>query len=201
MRARHAHFIAPMLAAPIVAALDEKARGRCQRVVRRTVGRDFAVAVIVDAHIQPDFRHPLGVAHGAGPGADHFLRRAPAALNDDQSVDQLPLPIGAPARFAPGQRRQRRNDRPHMVFRHHRIAECRLDPPDAEHDGGLDAEIPLDARQQRRVLRRFLLAGGNFPVGGDAVEILPELQAEFGLIADRLKPGRVGHAVARMTRV
>src|SRR5215472_2467639 len=59
-RAGHAHFVAPMLAASIAAALDEIAgRGR-KRVVRRAVGRNLAVAVIVDAEMEPDFRHPLG---------------------------------------------------------------------------------------------------------------------------------------------
>lgn len=34
-------------------------------------------------------RHELDVAHGAGPGADHVLRRRVAGLQDAQCGDQL----------------------------------------------------------------------------------------------------------------
>jgi hypothetical protein len=71
--------------------------------------------------------------------------RGPAALDDHQRVDELLLPIGAAARLGPGQRRQRRDHRPHMVLFHDRIAECRFDAPYAEHEGALDAKIVLDA--------------------------------------------------------
>src|ERR1700692_5123819 len=74
-----------------------------------------------------------------------------------------------------------------MVFFHDGIAECRLDAPDPEHEGGLDAKILFDAGKKPRVLLRFFFTGGNVPVGGGAVEILPELLVEFGLIADRFK--------------
>ena len=64
----------------------------------------------------------------------------------------------------------------------------------------LDAEIFFDAGKQRRVLLGFLPAGDDAPVGDAAVEVLPELFVEFGLVADRLKPGHVG-THPRMTRV
>ena len=79
---RHVHFMAPVLAAPVFPALDEIAGGRSERVVRRAERRNLAVAIVVDTDMQPDLRHPLGVAHGAGPGADHLLWRAPTALHD-----------------------------------------------------------------------------------------------------------------------
>ena len=180
-----------MFAAPVFAALDKKTRRRAERVVRRAERRNLAVAVIVDAEMQPDLRHPLGMAHGAGPGADHFRGRTPAALNNLQRVDQFVFPIFAPARLAPGERGQRGDDGPHMVFLHKRIAIGRFDAPDAEHDRALDAEIPFDAGKQRRKFLGLLLAGDDAPVGDPAVEILPELLVEFGLIADRLKPGGV----------
>ena len=190
-----------MLAAPVFAALDEVARRRAERVVRRPERRDLAVAVIVDAGMEPDFGHPLSVAHGARPRADHFCRRTPALLNDGQRVDQLGFPVFAPPRLGPCQRRQRGNDRPHVVLLHQRIAEGRLDAPDAEHDRGLDAIVALDARKQRRVLFCLRPAGDDAPIGNAAIEILPELLVELGLIAERFKPGRVGPHGAHDARV
>ena len=113
-----ADLIAPMLAAVILAAVEQIARAGAERVVGLAERRDAAVLVVVHADIEPDFRHPLRVAHRAGPGAAHFLRRAPAAVDDFQRVDQLGFPIGAAARFVPGQRCQRRKDRAHMVLLH-----------------------------------------------------------------------------------
>ncbi len=45
---------------------------------------------------------------------------------------------------------------------------------------------------RRRVFFRLLPAGDDAPVGDAAVEILPELFVEFGLVADGLEPGHVG---------
>ena len=69
-----------------------------------------------------------------------------------------------------------------------------LDAPDAEHDRGRNAVILLDAREQRRIFLGDLAAGDDAPVGDAAIEILPELLAEFGLVADFLEPGHVGLA-------
>ncbi len=55
--------------------------------------------------------------------------------------------------------------------------------------------------KKRRELLRLLLAGDDAPVGDATVEILPELFVEFGLIADRLKPGGVGTYPAHDPRV
>src|SRR5436853_91399 len=119
------------------------------------------------------------MAHRARPGADHLLRRSPAFLDDAQRVDQLGLPIRAPARLAPGKRGECGKHRPRVVLLHDRIAERRLDAPQAEDDSALDAEILLDPREQRRVGLRALLSGLNAPVGDAAVEILPELLVEL----------------------
>ena len=123
--AGRAHLVAPVLAAPVFAAIDQIARARAERVVRPAERIDLAVAVIVETDVEPDFRHPLAVAHRAGPGADHLLRFAPALLHDAHRIDQLGLPIGAPARLAPGERRERRKHRARVVLLHDRIAEGR----------------------------------------------------------------------------
>src|SRR6201999_2126000 len=54
-----ADFVAPVFAAMILAAIDEKARGRAERIVRFSERRYPAVMVVVDADIEPDLRHPL----------------------------------------------------------------------------------------------------------------------------------------------
>src|ERR1700722_20399409 len=101
-RRRHPHFETPAFAAPVFAAFDEKARRRGERIVRRPIRENAAVAVIVDTDVEPHFWHPLSVTHGAGPGTNHLLGRGHAALHDDQRIDEFTLPVGAPARFGPG---------------------------------------------------------------------------------------------------
>ena len=176
-----------MLAAAILAAVHQVTRGRGERIVRAAERADLAVAVVVHAHVEPDFRHPLRVAHGARPGAAHLLGRAPTALDDDECVEQFLLPIGATARLAPRERRERGDDRAHVVLLHVRIAEGRFDAPEPEHDPAVDPVVLLDAGKERRVFLRLLLAGRDAPVGDAAIEILPELFVEFGLEAIELK--------------
>src|ERR1041385_9321337 len=79
-----------------------------------------------------------------------------------------------------------------MVLLHDRIAECRFDAPEPENDGAFDAEILLDAREERRVSLGALLTGLDAPVGDAAVDVLPELLIEFWLIADFAEHGCVG---------
>src|SRR6202161_3028626 len=59
---RRAHLETPMLAAPVIATVNEIARRGCERVVGRPIGRSLAIVIVVDAHMQLDFGHPLGVA-------------------------------------------------------------------------------------------------------------------------------------------
>ncbi len=120
--AGRADLVAPVLAAVPLAAIDQIFRRRSQRVVGAAERRDLAIAVVVEADIEPDFGHPLRVAHRAGPGAVHFLRGAPATLHDLHRVDQLGLPIGLAPRLVPGERRQRGKHRRHVVLLHQRIA-------------------------------------------------------------------------------
>src|SRR3954454_5068249 len=127
-----------------MAALNEVARGRTERVVRPPERIDAAVAVVIEADVQPHFRHPLGVAHRTGPGAVHLGRCRPATLDDHEGIEKFLLPIGPSARLAPGECGKRRDDRAHVVLLHIRIAIGGFDAPEPYYDGTLDAEILLD---------------------------------------------------------
>src|SRR5262249_42559892 len=98
---RQTDLITPGFPVAIVAAIDQEACGAAECIVRGAIRRDAAVVVEIDPHVQPYLRHPLGVSHGAGPGADHLLRVTPAAFDDDQSVEQLAFPVVASARLTP----------------------------------------------------------------------------------------------------
>ena len=189
--ARRAHFITPMFAAMIFAAIDQKARAGTQRIVGLAERRHPAVPVVIHADIEPDFRHPLGMPHRAGPRSPHLLRRAPAAIDDLQRVDQFGFPIGAAARFVPGERRQRGKYRPHMVLLHQRIAIGGFDTPQRQQRAALDAEILLDPRKQRLVLLQRFLAGDDAPVRDAAIDVLPDLLVEFRLLLHLLEHGHV----------
>ena len=90
---------------------------------------------------EPHLRHPLRVAHRARPRADHLRRRRPPALDDDERVEELALPVLPAARLVPGERRERGNDRTRVVPMDDRVAVGRLDAPEAEHDRGRDAVV------------------------------------------------------------
>jgi len=113
----------------------------------------------------------LRMAHRAGPGAAHLGRIAPAAFDDHERVEQFLFPIGAPARLAPGQGRERGKDRAEMILLHHWVAEGGFHSPQAEQGDGRDAIILLDAGKERREFLGALLAKGYAPFGDAAVEV------------------------------
>src|SRR4051794_34263065 len=141
----HTHLVTPMLAPAILAAFQKKACGRTERVVGAPEGTDLAVAVVVHADIEPDFRHPLGMAHGSRPGAAHLLRSAPAPLDDHECIEQFLFPIFLAPRFTPGKRSQGRKNEPHMVLLDIRIPIGGFNSPEPEHHRTVDPEILLDA--------------------------------------------------------
>ena len=181
-----------MFAAVVLAAIDQIARAGAQRIVGLAERRDAAVLVVVHADIEPDFRHPLGMAHRAGPGSAHFLRRAPAAVDDLQGVDQFGFPIGAAARLVPGERCERRKHRTHMVLLHQGIAIGGLDAPQRQQRAALDAKILFDPRKQRLVLPERFLARDDAPVRGAAIDVLPDLLVELRLLLHLPEHGHVG---------
>src|SRR5262249_39532336 len=151
------NLITPMFAAVILAAIDQIFRSRAERVIRLAKWRDLAVAVIVDADIEPNLRHPLRVTHGASPGAAPLLRRAPAALDNAHRIDQLAFPIGLAPWLVPGQCGKRRKYRAHVILLHQRIAVRGFDTPKGEQRAAFDAEIALDTIEQRGVVLQRLL--------------------------------------------
>ena len=129
----------------------------------------------------------------------------PAAVDDDQRVEQFGFPIAAPARLAPGQRGQRRDHRPHVFRIGHHVAEGGFHPPQAEHDVAVDAVILFDARQQVGIFLGAFLAGDDAPVRAAPVDVLPELLGEFRLrvdCANTLMSGveRIHHARVSLRR-
>ena len=132
------------------------------------------------------------MAHRAGPGAAHFLRRAPAAIDDLQRVDQLGFPIGAAARLVPGQCRERGKYRPHMVLLHQGIAIGGFNAPQRQQRAALDAKILLDPGEQRLVLPQRFAAVDDAPVRGAAVDVLPDLLVEFRLLLHLPEHAHVG---------
>ena len=201
-----------MLAAVILAAIDQILRGRAERIVGFAERRNLAVAVIVDADIEPDFRHPLRMSHRAGPRSAHLLRRRPAAIDDSERIDQFGFPIGLAARLVPGERGERGKHRAHVVLLHQRIAKGGFDAPQREQRAALDAEILFDPRKQRLVLLQGFLAGDDAPVGDAAIDVLPDLFVEFRLVPHlpehghvrldmphRAVPGRLRNALCQRT--
>src|SRR5258708_28927854 len=118
-----------MLVAVRLAAIEQRPRVRTSGSVGLAERRDPAVAVIVHPDIEPDYGHPLRVPNRAGPGAAQLLRRAPAAVDDFQGVDQFGFPIGTAARLVPRQRCERWKYRAHMVLLHQGIAKGGFDAP------------------------------------------------------------------------
>ncbi len=169
--------------------------------------------IVIDADIEPDFRHPLGMAHRTGPRSPHLLRRAPAAVDDPQRIDQFGLPIGLAARRIPGKCRERRKHRAHVVALYPGIAEGGFDAPQRQQRAALDAVIPFDPREQRLVFPQRFLAGGDAPVGDAAIDVLPGLLAELRLVPHLIEygdvrldaahdavPGRLGNAFCQRVR-
>ena len=156
--------------------------------------------------MQPDLRHPLGVAHRARPGADHVGWLRPAAIDDRERVEQFGFPIAPPARLAPGERGQSRDDRPHVFRIGHHVAERRLHPPQTEDNVAVDAVVLLNPRKQTCVFLCALFPVIDPPVGAASVDVLPHQFGEFGLrtVSARLHAAvrrhRAHHAVVSLFR-
>jgi hypothetical protein len=69
-----------------------------------------------------------------------------------------------------------------VVLLHQRIAIGGFDAPQREQRAALDPEILFDPRKQRFVLPQRFLAGDDAPVRYAAIDVLPDLFAEFGLL-------------------
>ena len=120
--------------------------------------------------------------HRARPRAAHLLRRAPAAIDDLQGIDQFGFPIGLAPWRVPGERRERGKYRLHMVLLHLGIAVSGLHAPQREQRAALDAKFPFDPDKQRFVLPQRLLAGDDAPVRDAAIDVLPDLLVKLRLL-------------------
>ena len=78
------------------------------------------------------------------------------------------------------------------------IAVGGFDAPDAQHYRAIDADVLLDAREERSIFLRLHLPGLDAPL---PVEVLPQLLAEFGLIALEIEHLGVGFEALHHVRI
>ena len=88
-----------------------------------------------------------------------------------------------------------------MVLLHQGIAERGLDAPQRQQRAALDAKILLDPREQRLVFFQRFLAGDDAPVGDAAIDVLPDLLVELGLLLHLLEHGHVRFDAAHHARI
>ena len=135
-------------------------------------------------------RHELGLAHGAGPGADHALAGDVAVLQDLQGGQQLDTPE-ALASPVIGQCRQGAD---HAVAADI-VAEVAFQAPDGHQYPRVDTVLLLYALQDQVVLRQQDAAATNAARGHCTIEILPHRAGELRLAAVGLEYRRVGRDV------
>ena len=70
-----------------------------------------------------------------------------------------------------------------------------------QHHRAIDADVLFDAREESSIFLRLLLPGLDAPVGDAAVEVLPQLLAEFGLIALEIEHLGVGFEALHHVRI
>src|SRR5262245_66175104 len=103
------------------------------------------------------------MSHSARPGAHHLFFLSPAALDNEERVNELLLPIGAPAWLTPGQGGERRHDGAHVLAVDDHVAECRFHTPQGEHQIAINAVLPLDAFNHGSMLARTFFARNDTP--------------------------------------
>ncbi len=140
---------------------------------------DVAVAVVVDAVLDVGRGQELGLADLAGKGALEIAQRQVAALQDFQRGDQLALEqFGAAAIM-----RQRRQRADHRQLAHVAGAVVAFHGPDRHQQRARHAELPLDAREQRGVLRHQPLGAGDARRDDAGRGIALEAHAEGAVLA------------------
>ncbi len=151
--------------------------GGMQGIVQRAPDIDAAVTVAIHGVSAEGGGHELHVAHGAGPGAPHGVRRDVAGFEDVQGVQQLGTEERAAAAVM-GQRGQRGR---HGVVSHV-AAIAGFQPPQGDQHGGGHAVALLDRFQQRPLQFQLPLAGGDAAFMHAPVEVLGEGLDEFRLV-------------------
>nr|WP_246148700.1 hypothetical protein [Skermanella pratensis] len=154
--------------------------GRAEYVGQAVPQVAAAVAVPVHRVAGVCGRNELGMAHGAGPGADQTALRRVAPVDDPERLQQLLAPEVGPA-AVPGERGQRLD---HVVVAHVG-AEVALHRPDRDDDLGRHPVVALDAREQAALRGELFAAAGDPGLADGAVEIAPDRADEFRLAAVR----------------
>ena len=128
------------------------------------------------AYCEEARRHELGLAHGAGPGAEHPGRTDMVPLDHLQRGDQLPLEVaGALAVKRQGRKRPDDGILPRVA------AEIALHAPGCEDDRPRHTIERLDGVERRGPLPGKLAAAPDAPARDRAVEIGRDRLRELGL--------------------
>ena len=191
--ARHAHFLQPGLAAPPFQAGGDVVRGRADHVGRAAQQIAAAVAVVIDRIVEIMRRQKLRLAEFAGPGADHFVGRQIAAVDDLQRGDGLVREHLRAAAII-GQRHQRAQRRQIA----HVGAEIAFQSPERGDHRRRHAIFLFGARERRRIgLDRglaLLHPVGRGHAAGEFGEHLPEhalaaVAVDDALVVDEIRRG------------
>ena len=146
---------------------------------------------VIHPDIEPDSPGIPTRVPSRRPTIPASLRAAPAAIDDLQGVDQFGFPIGAAARFVPGERRQRRKYRPHMILLHQGSPNADLTPHSA-------AMCRARRRNPVRSARTCFVSSSalpcrrhDAPVRDAAIDVLPDLLVELRLLLHLLEHGHI----------
>ena len=146
---RRVHLVGPAHTA-LPALADQLLGRRGERIRHRIPDIGAAVAVEIDGVFEIIRRQELRQPHGAGPGAVHVGELDLALVEDFQRVAEIPrgtCPCAC-------------RDRPASPARGWRCGVSRgaavigFAAEDREHDGGIDAELPLDGGERARDIGR-----------------------------------------------
>ena len=167
------HLVGPVQAA--LPALAGKLLGRRgERVGHRIPDVGAAVAVEIDRVFQIVRRQKLRQPHRAGPRAFHVGEPDLSVLSDFQRQQEF-LAEFVLALAQIGLRRQHA-DRAARILG---AAVIGFAAEDREHDGRIDAELPLDGAERRPVLIVELAAGGREPADRALLDIVRRQSARI----------------------
>src|SRR6516165_545729 len=187
------HFIAPGLPW-LPTSMSEVACCRGERVRHIAPDVALAIAVIVDGEFLVGGWDELRMSHGAGPRPVHLIDRNIAMLDDLERHNELLAGEGSLDVVI-----SERRERPDHVHVAGLCAVVRLNTPDGDENGSVDAIALLDAVKEVLVLLEHLLAGGNALIRHHTVDILADRFHIFRLKArsfDHLRVWR--HALERL---
>ncbi len=161
--------------------------GGGQGVAGRAPDVTLAVAVEVHGILVVGGRDELGLAHGAGPGADHEGGRNVAVLENLQGGEQLGVGEFRAASFI-GEGRQGAD---HVLVAHVRTVVA-LHAPDRHHRIRIHRIARVDFAEDARMLRQARLALANAQRIEGAFQVLPYRSGEFRLAAVGFDHGGIG---------